>query len=581
MKKTIFYSIIAFICLSFGACTSIDEDTDGRLDYEDVWNEPKRVAGYLNYCYEGIRQSRLDNFSGLTMLATCCDEGHDVQDVTGGTASMWNKGALNPYYNPLASPEAWDMYSYIRRCNVFLANIESAAVMSERARQSYIGQAYGLRAYYYLQMIKNYGGVPLLLTDVSDKEVDYSSFERASFSECARQIISDCRKVIDNQFISWRSGNDETARYAFSKGMAYAIMSEVALYAASPLNNDGSLDWNEAAEITKEALTTLQKNGYALYKNSPNDGTSYTSYDLYFYSRSDVVGVEDKETIMEAPNHLATWAYHGLPFVDGQSRAGTCPSQELIDCYETISGVQPILGYKDAEHLQPIINPEATDYDENNPYVNRDPRLISSVYYNGVAAVPGGDVIVNTAEGGNCAVSASTVRNTRTGYYLRKFSNCKSDRNSNKDGYFKIFRLGELYLNYAEAANEAEVGPTAPNAAVDAVNEIRARVGMPAIAYGLSKDEFRKRVRNERRVELAFEEHRFYDVRRWKILNETDQVVTGMQPIENDGVVTSYKRFVVDFRSANTDKYLRFPLPGNEVLKLNKLTGKNFQNEGW
>jgi hypothetical protein len=141
-------------------------------------------------------------------------------------------------------------------------------------------------------------------------------------------------------------------------------------------------------------------------------------------------------------------------------------------------------------------------------------------------------------------------------------------------------RLAELYLNYAEAANEAAAS-TAPDDAVDAVNAVRARVGMPALPYGMSKDDFRIRVRNERRVELAYEGHRFYDVRRWNILNQTDRVVTGMHVIKDASGSESYERFVVSRRNAWTDKYLHLPIPGDEVARLLTQTGINFQNTGW
>ena len=336
-----------------------------------------------------------------------------------------------------------------------------------------------------------------------------------------------------------------------------------------------------AAQITKEALDLCLANGYSLYKAVPSGGfasLAYTPYDMYFMTAADVRGVEDPETIMTGRNKLTVWEHCGLPVTEGQVRAGSCPSQELVDSYETIDGEMPILGYEDEDHLRPIINPKAVLYDENNPFANRDPRLKASIYYNGAPFQVGGDTYVWTFEGGNCALSSTNRRNTRTGYYMRKFGNPTSNRaNGNNDGYFRIFRLAELYLNYAEALNEAEASDIAPDAAVDAVNAVRDRVGMPDIPYGLAKDEFRKRLRNERRVEFAFEEQRFYDVRRWKILHETDRIVTGMR-VTDEG---KYERFVVSRRNAYTDKFLRFPIPGEEAIRLQVHTGLNFQNPGW
>ena len=172
-------------------------------------------------------------------------------------------------------------------------------------------------------------------------------------------------------------------------------------------------------------------------------------------------------------------------------------------------------------------------------------------------------------------------RYTRTGYYIRKFSAPTSSRNGNNDGWMRTMRLAELYLNFAEAANEAATGATAPDEAVDAVNAVRARVGMPEIQKGISKDEFRTRVRNERRVELAYEGHRFYDVRRWNILKETDKVVTGMKVVKDAAGNDTFERFVVSHRNAWDDKWLLLPVPGEEVARLYTQTGINFQNPGW
>ncbi|WP_315577876.1 RagB/SusD family nutrient uptake outer membrane protein [Hoylesella oralis] len=564
---------------SLYGCTDVAEHPDGRLDMEEVFTNPTRVAGYLNSCYIGITRARGDNYGNYTMLASCTDEAHDVKDVIGSVASLWNNGSANAFSNPLAAPEIWNYYEYIRCCNVFLEHIPTARTYSETERQGYEGQAYGLRAYYYLSLIKNYGGVPLILKDTRDDNFDYSSLKRNTFSECVRQIISDCRHVVNNNILGYHSGGSDAERSMMCKGMAYAIMSEAALYAASPLNNDGTLDWSEAAKLCKEAVDSLEAHGYSLYKASTNDGASYNAYDAYFHSKSDVKGISDPETILEARNQMDIWKYQGMPIISGQTYAGSCPSQELIDSYETIDGKQPILGYSDENHLHPIINTEATLYDEHNPYANRDPRMRASVYYHGVPTVPEGSTLVSTADNGNCAISQNNVRYTRTGYYLRKYINCNSNRTLNSDGYFKIFRMAEMYLNYAEAANEATAS-VAPNEAVDAVNKVRSRVGMPKIPYGLSKEEFRTKVRHERQIELAFEEHRFYDVRRWKILDETGKIITGMKPINENGK-TTFERFVVNRRNAYSDKYLRFAIPGKEVIKLKNKTGLNFQNEGW
>ncbi|MDD6668611.1 MAG: RagB/SusD family nutrient uptake outer membrane protein [Candidatus Limisoma sp.] len=581
-KSLLIASCTTAMAVMMASCTNIDEIDDGRLTDKAVFGNPKKVAGYLNYCYANLT-SRGMVLEGTTMLASYCDEAYDVYDQLNGAPERWMAGRVTSFDNPITNPGGWsNCYEGIRKCNKFLENIDEAETYDEDERESFRAQAYGLRAYYYLCLIKNYGGVPLILNSIGlDIPADT---KRASFAECARQIISDCEKVLevsdDNIRLTWFSGTLEDDRYRFSKGMACAIMSEAALYAASPLNNDGTFTWAEAAEVTKRALDLCLEHGYELFKTAPTNNAALSCYDLYFTMRSDVQGVIDKETIMESPNQMSVWSDNGLPSILGQVKAGACPTQELIDSYETIDGKMPILGYADAQHLEPIINPEATLYNEQSPYTNRDPRLESTIYHYNSLLEPGGKVKIDTRPTGAYAPSESSIRNTRTGYYLRKFFGYKSDRSTNFDGYFKIFRLAELYLNYAEALNEASQGST-PQAALDAINAVRERVGMPAIEAGISTDDFRTRVRNERRVELAFEDHRFYDVRRWNILNE-DKAVTGISVIPGKlGRVTYERVLVSDSRVATTDKYLRLPIPGDEINKLKTHTGTDFQNVGW
>ena len=169
----------------------------------------------------------------------------------------------------------------------------------------------------------------------------------------------------------------------------------------------------------------------------------------------------------------------------------------------------------------------------------------------------------------------------RSGYYLRKFMSADSGvDNGNKDGFIRQFRLAELYLNFAEAAYMAYGADTPVDGmtAREAVNTVRARVGLPGIEE--SGEAFLLRLKNERRVELAFEEHRFYDVRRWcepdEDLSATDSRVSGMR-ITEDG---RYERFHFD-RNCFSNKYLKYPLPLDEVRKMLELTGKDWQNTGW
>ena len=612
----------AALAVALASCTEINDYPDGSIKFEDIFQSEIQTAGWLNNCYLPMTSASFGSAYGAnrSFLDAATDNAHDVDDVEGGPISQWNNGLATISNNPLTALDKWEKYyEGIANCNILIHNIDNAYILEEGNRLRYRAEAFGLRAYYYLQLAKIYGGVPLILDQKDDSEYDYSKVRPASFSDVVRQIISDCREVLACDYVDWRSGSSDSDLMRINKAIASAIMSEAALYAASPLNNDGSISWADASEICKTSLDDCVRNGYALFTTAPSTSNnenliSNCAYDLLFQRKPDVNGTNDKETILGI-SQCNVWQYNTAPILSGHIRAGSCPSQELIDSYETIDGKLPILGYSDTDHLQPIINPEATLYDEADPYANRDPRLKSTVYYNG-AHVHLLDnrpqPTIYTGEGSKYNASMTNILYTRTGYYLHKYFNITSSRTAQMDGYYRVYRLAELYLNYAEAANEASLAETAPNEAVDAVNTVRVRVGMPRLAYGMTKDEFRTRVRNERRVELAFEDHRFFDVRRWMLLAETG-TVTGMRPVgetitklafnsnndldfdrdENGNFIpdpengieyrtcTGYQRYVVNHRTATTEKFLRCPVPGKEATALQSANGQKFQNPGW
>lgn len=198
-------------------------------------------------------------------------------------------------------------------------------------------------------------------------------------------------------------------------------------------------------------------------------------------------------------------------------------------------------------------------------------------------------VTVYTYEGGSDGISVNDRRKTRTGYYMRKFNNWKSNVNNNADGAIRLFRLAEIYLNFAESAYHSH-GPdvkvsTGDGAyqvsAREAVNVVRSRAGMPDFPEGMSNTEFEKKYRNERRVELAFEEHRYFDVRRWKILDQTDKFVTGMKITPTaDPDKYNYERISFS-RASYKDKYYLYPIDQSDVDKMQEFTGTNWQNQGW
>lgn len=589
---------LAAMALSLGSCADLDMDSDGRLQMKDIYSRFDRTNQLVADLSDALPKTTLTYGATTTpMLAGFCDEAQDANDGITHVVSNWYTGRVSASSNPLTSKtiDPWEKYfNAIYRVNSFIKNINDPEIATypfdPTQKAGWIAQAKVLRAYYYLQLVKRYGGVPLA-SEPYPMGYDYSQCVRNTFEQCADFIINDCDEALatpETEDLSVGFKWVESYRSTMTRYIAHAIKSEVALYAASPLHNaDGAskYTWQLAAEITKSALDACLAHNAALFTTEPAENSAINVYDNYFITRSDVSRANDPETILESATRLKIWEYGGTPIGTGMKEAGPCPSQDLVDCYDMADGTEPILGYNDPQRLMPIIN-SASSYDEANPYASRDPRFYASIYYNGCQRdldKPGS--VIYTYEGGNCGISdkAIDVRFTRTGYYMRKFNNYKSNSQNAADGFMPLFRLAELYLNFAEAAYQA-VGPDAAvqgMSAREAVNAVRARVGMPGLPLGLSKADFERRYRKERRVELAFEDHRFYDVRRWKILDQTDAFVTGMRITRKGDGSYEYKRFKLADRNCASSKFYFYPINQADVTKMQQLSGVNWQNPGW
>ncbi|WP_423738205.1 RagB/SusD family nutrient uptake outer membrane protein [Chitinophaga caseinilytica] len=583
MKK-IFPFLLAAAAL---ACNKqLDLPQDGRITLGEVFNDYDYTRGYLNSCYGFVPGPHVDR-SSFT------DEAQDCDDITANSRyRAWYAGDVtaSSYGGQSSDGQPWQrLFEGIRKTNVFLSGIRSANIVATpEERNSWVAQAHALRGLYYFQLIKRYGGVPIF-----DKPLpigyDFSKDRRAKFSEVVAFIVKECDSALmvppGRPGFNWDIYENQYG--IMTRAVAYAVKSQAMLYAASPLWNDGSYSWQDVANTTGEALGACLSNGYSLFSEVPDAAIAQNGYALYHFTTSNDMRTRDKETIYHVGGQMAMWQNAGLPSTPSMTKSGPNPTQEMIDRYEMANGEAPILGYSDADRLVPIVNP-ASGYDPQNPYTGRDPRFYASIWYNGAVRrldQPAGKKI-ETFVGGTEGISEDNRRNTRTGYYIRKFNNWKSAQNANADGSVRLIRLAELYLNFAEAANQA-VGPDAKvtvgafsMSAREAVNAVRARAGMPAFPAGMNKETFEKKYRNERAVELAFEEHRFFDVRRWKILQQTDQFVTGMR-ITKVNDVLSYQRFKFTARSSNEDRFLLYPLDQGEADKIRELTGVNWQNPGW
>ena len=582
MKKTILFLFIA-ISLLFYSCESVfDFGADGRVTNDEIFSDYLLTGKYLQTAYSYYPGTGASSAGG-TFLASYTDEAQNAQDVVPGTSTVnYYNGNMSSNNNLLDGSIYADMFNGIRRCNIFIANVDKVPLFTiEEHRGQWKAEAYLLRAYFYLQLIKRFGPVPIF-KDALPLDYDFSTMKRPTFYENVQAIIEDCDAALAQPELKFRqiSGIQDGK---MTRGVAYAIKSQAMLFAASPLWNDGKNYWTEAASVTKDAMDKLESAGFGLF----NPGAisikgCYSQYQEYFLTASE--GVEsptkEKETIL-GTTRMTLWANYGLPMMADVTKAGISPSQELVDAYETTDG-KPVLNlakpYLDDEHLQPNYNSENTLYNASNPYANRDPRLFSTIYCNGnFHNLSANTLPVYTYVGGNCGISENSNLFTRTGYYLRKWIHYSSKTNSNLDGFWHDYRMAEIYLNFAEADFYAKGAVTAE--ALAAVNKIRARVGMPSIPASISTTDFELRLRNERRIELAFEENRYFDLRRWEIQKDYEGIVTGMKITQN-GTALNYNRIVVQKRIVTDEKYLMWPIPLSEENKF-KLLGITYQNPGW
>lgn len=640
--KNILYIITACLLVSsLSACSSaLDEAPSGKISLEEVFRDNDKTMSYLNTCYSSVNIKGCHYFFWSRGPVNWCDDAWDADDVESSYESPSGR-----YYNGNATASSfpanvvgndsgnesvsWSRYfQRIRNCAVFLQNIPTANVTKESDRARWTAEAHILRAYYYSELLMWFGCSIPIIREPYTLDADFAKVERSSFHDVVEFIIEDCDAALACEELPWRITTDSEAM-RMTKAVAWAIKSRMTLFAASPLYNDGNNYWDEAYSVNKAAVKALESNGYALYDKVNQaavwgDEKAYlptpaSQYFNEYFCNSGAYSVDpaDRETIYQLRNG-ANWdlANVDAPGAILQTKAGTCPSQELVDAFETIDG-QPVLNlskpYLDEQHLRPNYN-EGTIYDKNNPYANRDPRFYATIYFNGsqrycnwtTAAEPTSfenlgqgkgtmtrtittwdayentkGEIVNSAEP-LMGRSSSGRLLTRTGYYQRKFLHPNSGAEMRIDGArHKDYRLAEIYLNFAEAAMEAGHA----DEAIVYVNKVRTRAGMPGLPASLSGNELRLRIHNERRVELALEGNRYFDVRRWSNpdgdLSATDRWVTAASITHMKDGSYKYERATIKERQCYTNKWLKMPIPLTEVNNMRAITGEDWQNPGW
>lgn len=533
MKKNILYILLG-MALMTSSCDVLDKTPLDEIGNTAFWQDENLVQYYVNDLYneiyvddEHLEENRTDNAVSAQ------------RDKWRAWAFMFNYNALSPS-DP--NVDIWsDYYAKIRKCNRFFEQIGNTTLSEEKIKVL-TGQVYFMRALFYFDLVKHYGGV-VLLDKVLTMEDDWN-LPRATEEATYNFILADLQKAIDLLPEEWDSDN----KGRVTKGAAYAFRSRVNLYA------------KKYQECIKDCETVKGMNRYELVDGKTPEG--YRS--IWWQTNKD-----NKEIIFDlqfkgpdVTNHMMVYnlvAYLNDPYGD-RGWSGICPTQELIDEYEMADGT-PAVKYSNAD-------PERVfNVNETGIYKGREPRFYGSI-------VTHGNYIFLKGDKGPARVDRFLLDRPEksdaslTGYSIWKwidYDNYNYPYGGASSPDFPtnwiLFRYAEIFLNEAEARLETDD----VNGALQAINVIRSRVGLPILTE-TNQNKLRELIRKERRIELAFEDQRFWDVRRWRIGDKTQRTLHGVIWVSD----TEFKVMTADVRKWDNRLYL-YPIPHDEILRQSAL----------
>lgn len=539
--------LILFITV-FSSCEEdvLDREPLNRFSENAVWQDEALIKAFVGNTYRTVPTGFY--VGQALMLSTLSDEANARNNFG---YELINQGNLDP--SNMFPLDYWtedgdkSYYKVITKCNLFLDEIDAAPIDPE-SKNLLIGEIKFLRAYSYFRLISFYGGVPLI-TEPFTLEDDFQ-INSNTYNEVMDFILIELDEAANLLPTNYGPAN----KGKITKGAAMALKSRALLYAASPLNNpDNNMEkWEKAANAAKAIIDLNIYELFPDYKTLFLEEEQYNSEIIWSRPFNNLIDPEEIIVRLELilyPNGNRGW---------GQVN----PLENLVEQYETLNGELPN---------------EDSSYDPQNPYINRDPRFYATILYNGApflgreieTFLPGG---LDTGEGPTTPWNATT-----TGYYLRKFV----DESITAPTYFVqegntpwiFIRYAEILLNYAEAKFMLGDEVTAR----EYINKVRSRpsVDMPDVTD--SGDLLWAKLVNERRIELAFEEHRYFDVRRWKIapqvLNENAKKVNILR---DDAGNLTYS--VEEFQERIFyERNYWVPIPQSEIEKNPKLN----QNPGY
>jgi starch-binding outer membrane protein, SusD/RagB family len=582
MKQLLYITIVlCFVGCLFSACRKSYEGVPlGQQITLDLAFDPRDSLGIqaMTYLLTTYQQTFYNghNRIGGNYLDAASDDG--VASASGIPAVQ--AMATGAYSATLTNgDDVWARdYTAIRNATVFIVYINRVPMIEklpngQSARAAYRSEARFLRAWLYFQLLKRYGGVPLL-GDSIRQITDNVQLPRNPFSDCINYIVSECDNIKDSLRTAAMVTPNTYGR--ITQGAAMALKAEVLLYAASPLFNGGNID--PANPLT--GYTNYDVNRWKLAADAAKaiiDGGAYKlmpNFNDVFITQAAPVG---------SNTEIICWMQTGSPangveqsnapvgYTSAGGNGATSPTQNLVDAFATDSGY--------------AITDAAAHYNPNDPYAHRDPRLALTVFHNGSLWL---NRAVQTYNGG-FDKPGGTVQQTKTSYYMRKFMGAFERVTNNPPSYsgtyhdWVYYRYAGVLLGYAEALNEFS-GPSAD--VYNVLYALRQRAGIltgPDNTYGvpqgMSQQEMRTFILNERRVEMAFEEQRYWDLRRWKIAAQAynSAPLRGFDLQLSSGGQLFYNPIAVLKTVFRDPQMYLYPIPYSEVIKNNEMK----QNPLW
>ena len=567
MKK-IFY-ILSLVVLCAG-CHVLDfDETSADYTREDMITDYSNISRLLTNVYGYMPNKDIADVSSA--LRDC---GSDDAEYADPEASV--QRFTNGNWSAISTVDTkWELFGGVRAANDFLDlvwdeetkdikqvvkdNLSIFKYTSKYNQQMehlacFPYEARVLRAYYFFELARRYGDIPMPLVKLTAEEAN--SIEKTSFDEVINFIVSECDEAaahLPNTFVGML--DDEIGRV--TKGFALAVKAKALLYAASPLHNPtgDKTKWQKAAQAAKAIIDMNY------YKLDPNEkANNYLSPEV-------IMAICRSESQSLEKNNFPVRLTYG----DRTSMGGSFPTQNLVDAFQTLNGFDITLGANGWETDDP-------NFDVTKPYENRDPRFARAILANGMSFK---GTTIETFVGGRDYSATRSDLGTVTGYYLHRYIIDNVDFTPEAKVEVKhqwiVYRYAEALLSFAEAANEYLGSPTDASlgiSTIEALNQVRDNAGTPSVEV-TSYSDFQQAVRREWRVEFAFEDHRFWDIRRWDIGQATQGQVDGVE-ITKVGSSFNYARKVVETRSWSAKMNL-FPIPQTETFSNPNLT----QNTGW